>query len=559
MANQISVPTAWPRHLPFALEVPQTSLWFNLGVAAARYPDKAAYTFFGSELSYRDLMAQAESVAGWLHQHGVRAGDRVLVQMQNCPQFVTAFYGVLRANAVVVPVNPMNRAEEIEHYLADSGARVVICSSDVVENIVQATVGLSADTRPQIVVTRYADAMSTDAQSPLDAPPSTFASWLYANPDWNDSWYRWTDVVSSGEIPPPHTAGPHDVAMLPYTSGTTGKPKGCIHTHATLMNNAVGTAMWQQMSAESRSLTVLPMFHITGLVAGVLSNVYLGATAFVMPRWDRELAARLISVHRLTNFTSIPTMLIDLLGTPNLDSFDLSSLRNLCGGGSAMPAAVADRLQQQLGVAFAGGYGLTETASMTHMNPLHRIKQQCLGIPVFGVDARIIDPETGAQLTADEYGEIVIRGPSLFKGYWNQREATAQSFIELDESTYFRTGDLGYVDGEGYFFLTDRIKRMINASGFKVWPAEVEAMLYGHPAIQDACVVAAQDPYRGETVKAYIVAKPGTTELTDEALIAWAKTQMAVYKVPRIVEFVDQLPMSGSGKVLWRQLQENGA
>jgi fatty-acyl-CoA synthase len=250
-------------------------------------------------------------------------------------------------------------------------------------------------------------------------------------------------------------------------------------------------------------------------------------------------------------------MIIDLFGSPNYKSFDLSSLRYLSGGGAAMPQAVAERLQQEFQLTFAEGYGLTETAAPSHANPPERAKLQCLGIPIFGVDSRIIDPETKAVLGPGEVGEIVTHGPMVFKGYWGHPEATKNAFIEIDGKSFFRTGDLGRQDEEGYFFITDRLKRMINASGFKVWPSEVELLLFGCPLVQEACVIGSRDAYRGETVKAVIVlrdAARGKTSAQD--IIDWAREHMAVYKVPRLVEFVDALPKSGSGKVMWRSLQE---
>jgi fatty-acyl-CoA synthase len=308
------------------------------------------------------------------------------------------------------------------------------------------------------------------------------------------------------------------------------------------------------------SLGVVPMFHITGLVYSVLMSVYAGATVVLLPRWDRELAARLIARHRVSHWTCIPTMIVDLLASPQLASFDLSSLRNLSGGGAAMPHAVAERLRDRFGLSFAEGYGLTETAAPSHANPPERAKLQCLGMPICGVDSRVIDPETLQPMPPGQTGEIVTHGPMVFQGYWGHPEATQAAFIELGGKRFFRTGDLGHVDEEGYFFLTDRLKRMINASGFKVWPSEVELLLYKCPAVQEACIVAAKDAYRGETVKAYVVLRPeaqGST--TAEDIIAWAREHMAAYKVPRQVEFIDALPKSGSGKIMWRLLQEREA
>jgi fatty-acyl-CoA synthase len=259
----------------------------------------------------------------------------------------------------------------------------------------------------------------------------------------------------------------------------------------------------------------------------------------------------------VTHFTCIPTMIIDLFGSPNYKSFDLSSLRYLSGGGAAMPQAVAERLKAEFNLTFAEGYGLTETAAPSHANPPERAKLQCLGIPIFGVDSRIIDPETKAELPPGETGEIVTHGPMVFKGYWGHPEATKSSFIDIDGKRFFRTGDLGRRDEDGYFFITDRLKRMINASGFKVWPSEVELLLFGCPLVQEACVIGSRDAYRGETVKAVIVLREAARGKTSEQdIIDWARDHMAVYKVPRLVQFVDALPKSGSGKVMWRSLQE---
>ena len=309
---------------------------------------------------------------------------------------------------------------------------------------------------------------------------------------------------------------------------------------------------------ESISLAVVPMFHITGMMYGLVGNIYLGTTAVLMPRWDRELAGRTISKYRVTHFTCVPTMIIDLFGSPNYKSFDLTSLSYLSGGGAAMPHAVAQRLLDEFGLTFAEGYGLTETAAPSHANPPERAKLQCLGIPIFGVDSRIVDPVTLQELPAGEIGEIVTHGPMVFKGYWNHPEATRDAFIEIEGRPFFRTGDLGRMDDEGYFFMTDRLKRMINASGFKVWPAEVEMLLYKHPAVQEACVISTRDPYRGETVKAVVVLRAeakGQTSAGD--ITRWAHDHMAAYKAPRVVEFVDALPKSGSGKVMWRMLQDS--
>ena len=551
----------WPTRLPRELAIPNTTLWFNLEVSAARFPTKPAYLFFGRPVSFGELRAQAEAVAGWLQSVGVKAGDRVAIFMQNCPQYAAAYYGILRANAVVVPVNPMNRAEEFKHFITDPQTRVVICTADLAAIVAQADAGVPEVERlSKVLVTRYTDAMPEGDIAPDDAPSAAMGAWLRSDPVLPAGYLRWLDVLSLRLAPGPFTAQPDDLALLPYTSGTTGLPKGCMHTHRTLMANSVGGGQWGHASPETMSLAVVPMFHITGMMYGVVGNVFLGSTSVILPRWDRELAGRLISKYRITHWTCIPTMIIDLFGSPNYKTFDLTSLTYLSGGGAAMPQAVAQRLLDEFGLTFAEGYGLTETAAPSHANPPERAKLQCLGIPIFGVDSRVVDPLTLQEMPVGEVGEIITRGPMVFKGYWRHPEATKDAFVEHDGHTFFRTGDLGRMDEEGYFFMTDRLKRMINASGYKIWPAEVEMLLYRHPAVQEACIIAARDAYRGETVKAVVVLRAEAVgKITPEDITNWARENMAAYKVPKLVQFVDALPKSGSGKVMWRLLQDQEA
>jgi fatty-acyl-CoA synthase len=312
-------------------------------------------------------------------------------------------------------------------------------------------------------------------------------------------------------------------------------------------------------------LSALPMFHVTGMQGGMNGPIFGGVTTVIMSRWDREMALRLIEHHRVTSVSGITTMIVDLLASPSIGQRDLSSLTRIGGGGAAMPEAVASRLESLLGLPFIEGYGLTETMAPSHINPPHRPKRQCAGIPIFDTDARVLDVETGAERGPGETGEIVVAGPQVFTGYWNRPEATEAAFLELDGKRFFRTGDLGHYDGEGYFFITDRLKRMINCAGYKVWPAEVEAMLYAHPDVAEACVIGSRDEHRGETVKAVLVLTPdaarraaaaGGADAVAAGILGWARETMAAYKVPRLVEFVDALPKTATGKVFWRMLQE---
>ena len=550
----------WPRRLPHSITLPQTSLWDNLAVNARRYPDKAALIFFGTAVTYQQLADSAERLAAKLVALGVQRGDRVLLCMQNCPQLVVAHFAILRANAVVVPVNPMNRAEELKHYITDPDTKVALITGDLAAELVKASDALPPAQRlAHMVVTQFSDAFDVNVTGP-DAPPEAWVPWLttrHALPVLSGGEvHDWTKALDCSGEAPALAVGPRDLAVLPYTSGTTGLPKGCMHLHNSIMHNAVSGAVWGNGCASNVTLAVIPMFHITGMVSVMHTAIYTGSTIVVMPRWDRDLAGRLISRYQVTTWTNIPTMVIDLLASPHFASYDLSSLVYIGGGGAAMPQAVAQRLLEQYGLRYSEGYGLTETAAPSHSNPPDHPKQQCLGIPFMGTDARVIDPDTLQEMPVGEQGEIIMHGPEVFDGYWKRPEATEAAFIEFEGKRFFRSGDLGRMDEDGYFFLTDRLKRMINASGFKVWPAEVEALMFRHPAIQEACIIAAKDSYRGETVKAVVVLRATHKDTTAQQIIDWCRENMAVYKAPHIVQFVDVLPKSGSGKVMWRALQE---
>lgn len=553
----------WPTRLPHVITVPATSLWHNLATTAARYPDKAALVFFGTVVTYRELVARAERLAGTLHALGVQRGDRVVLDMQNCPQLVIAHFAILRANAVVVPVNPMNRAEELKHYIVDPDAKVALTTGDLAPELAKASDALEPAQRlSHLIVTQFTDAFDPDVTGD-ESPAPAWRDWLLARHPLpalaGGSVMPWQDALDAGHAPPDHVVGADDMALLPYTSGTTGLPKGCIHNHSSLMHNAVASQLWGSVSHEAVVLAVVPMFHITGTVSMMHTAIYAGATLVVMPRWDREVAGRLISLRKVTNWTNIPTMVIDLMGSPNFASFDLSSLSYIGGGGAAMPQAVAQRLFEQYGLRYQEGYGLTETAAPSHAQPFEHPKQQCLGIPFMSSDSRVVDPETLQELPAGESGEIITCGPEVFQGYWKRPDATAAAFVDFEGKRYFRTGDMGRVDEDGYFFMTDRLKRMINASGFKVWPAEVELLMFKNPAIQEACIIGTKDAYRGESVKAVVVLRPTHKDTTEQQIIDWCRENMAVYKIPRQVQFVDALPKSGAGKVMWRLLQEKEA
>jgi fatty-acyl-CoA synthase len=538
----------WPRELPKSLSVPRTTLWFNLEVSATRYPDRAAAIFYDSRLSYARFRREAEAIAGFLQQRcGVRRGDRVILDMQNSPQFMLGYYAILRADAVVVAVSPMSVTDELEHYVADSGARAALVAQDLYPQL-RPLLGRGLE---HVVTATYSDYL-TEA-TPLAVPALLAAP---RDPRGDPGVTAWHDALAAACIPSEPRAAYDDLCAILYTSGTTGKPKGCMHMHHSVMCTAVGGALWEGMRPHSVVLSTAPMFHVTGMQHSLNAGIYSGATIALLPRWNPAVAGYMIERYRVTHWANVPTMVVDLLAHPDTAGRDLSSLQNIFGGGASMPEAVAQKLFELTGVRYMEAYGMTETISQTHMNPPGDLRKQCLGIPTFDTESLVVNPDTLEPLPAGETGEIVSRGPQVFQGYWNNPAATAAAFAQIAGRRWLRTGDLGRVDADGFFYIADRLKRMINAAGYKIWPAELEATLYKHPDIREVAVVSAPDERRGETVKAYVVLKEGATGTTAPSLIDWCREHMAAYKVPRHVEFLDALPRSGTGKIQWRTLQE---
>lgn len=538
-------PAAWPAGVPRHLDLPDHGLAQNLALTAARTPEAPALIYHGATISYGDLDRRARAMAGWLQQAaGVAEGEPVLLFMQNCPQFVIGYYAILRANAVVVPVNPMSRHDDLSMLLADTGARVALVGQELLPELLPLP---GAAGPSHVVVAAAADMADPDSDIPL--PPGLERRGLtdYGHP----ALLPWARAEGAGLAPGPLTSGPDDLAVIAYTSGTTGRPKGCMHTHRMVQATALGGLRWNPQGLGGGTLAVLPLYHVTGMQNSMNGPIICGDPIVLMSRWDRRAATRLIARHRVTRWRSIATMMIDLLNDPALCAEDLASLRNIGGGGASMPAPVAARLRALTGLDYVEGYGLTETMGGALINPADAPRPQCLGIPVFDVDARVIDAE-GRELGPDAPGEIVLAGPQVFAGYWRRPEATEAAFLIRDGKRFLRTGDVGRRDADGYFYILDRLKRMINAAGFKVWPTEIEAMLHEHPQVAEACVVACPDPRRGETVLAYVVPQGG---LTEAALLDWCQRRMAAYKRPRRVVFLDALPRSGSGKVEWLALQ----
>ena len=540
---------SWPKHLPLHLTPPSTALGFNLEVSAARYPHRAAVIFYENKLSYARLKLEVDALAGFLQQHcGVKKGDRVLLDMQNCPQFVIAYYAILRADAVVVPVSPMNVADELVHYVTDSGARSALIGQEVYKHFRK----LVGNTLEHLIVASYADYLPGD--SDITVPVFVTEKRLETR---EPGVVAWVDALAAQCRPLPQSAKPDDMAAILYTSGTTGKPKGCMHTHRSVMTTLVGAALWEGVTADSVSLATAPMFHVTGMQHSMNVPVFAGATIAILPRWDPEMAGHMIERYGCTHWANVPTMVVDLLAHPSTQTRDLGSLQNIFGGGSSMPEAVAQKLYERCGIRYMEGYGMTEAISQTHMNPHQDLRKQCLGIPTFDTLSTVIDPETLEELGPNQTGEIISSGPQLMQGYWQRPDANKEAFIEIEGQRFFRTGDLGHYDEDGFFYIADRLKRMINAAGYKVWPAELEATLYKHPAIREVAVISSPDKRRGETVKAVVVIDDKAEgRVSAEDIIAWSREHMAAYKIPRIVEFSNALPRSATGKIQWRTLQE---
>jgi fatty-acyl-CoA synthase len=542
----------WPEHSLRHLDLPATNVFYNLEVSARRRPDKPCLIYYDTRISFAQVFAEAELLAGYLEKScGVRKGDRVLLYMQNSPQFVIAYYAILRANAVVVPLNPMYLTQELLRSARDSQSRVAIVSQELYPRVEPLVGGPDLE---RFVVAAYVDYL----RAPTDLPVPEFVRAARRELS-SPTVTAWSDALAMGLAPGPMTAGPDDLCVMPYTSGTTGEPKGCMHTHRSTMHTLVGSMQWFDTQPELTLLALVPFFHVTGMQGAMNGPIYVGTTIVLLPRWDREVAAECVQRYRISGWTGVPTLIQDFFANPNLERYDLSSIRRLSGGGAAMPAAIAERLKSR-GITYFEGYGLSETCAATHINPPNRAKPQCLGIPIYDVDSRVVDPLTLVELPPGEVGEIVTHGPQLFQGYWNKPEQTAEVLVEIDGKRFLRTGDLGKVDAEGYFFMVDRLKRMINASGFKVWPSEVETLMYQHPGVLEACVIGVKDAHRGETVKALVVPRPEWRgRLTEQAVIDWCRENMAAYKVPRLVAFLDALPKSAAGKIQWRELQEREA
>ncbi|MFB6155166.1 MAG: long-chain fatty acid--CoA ligase [Haloferacaceae archaeon] len=516
-----------------------TNLVQHVEAAAEEHADGVAVSYDGTDVSYREFWGQVGAFASGLEAVGFGEGDRVAVYLPNLPQFVVAFHGTLRAGGVVVPMNPQYKAREIRHLLADSEASVVVSLADLVPFVEE----VRDDTDVEHVVTVGGE---TDAGT-------AFESFL-GDPGF--------DVVDRDD---------DDVAVQPYTSGTTGTPKGVMLTHENLASNAemASSIIPDGIRPGDRQLGVLPLFHIYGMTVVMNATLFRGGAYYPLPSWDAQQALSLIDEAELTLMHGVPAMYNDVINQPNAAEFSLDSLR-LCGvGGAGIPIEVLRRFEELYPVKIYEGYGLTETSPVTHFNsPEWGRRVGSIGKVLPGVEAMVVDedfaevpPVEEGPLAEDDTdvdevtGELVVAGPNVMKGYYNLPEANAEAFTERDGTRWFHTGDLGYHDEDGYYYIVDRAKHMINTAGYNVYPREVEELLFEHPAVADVAVVGIPDERRGETVKAYVVRAPDA-DVTADDLRQFCLDNLAEYKHPREVAFVDELPRTTTGKVQKFELRD---
>jgi long-chain acyl-CoA synthetase len=485
-----------------------------LTASAGRTPDRLALRFDDSVVTYADLDRASAQVAGLLAGLGVQPGDRVGLMLPNVAQFAACYYGILRAGAVVVPMNVLLKGREAAFYLADSQAKALLAWHQFAEPA-------------------EAGASSAGATCVLVGTPAFDEDLAGIEPKF--------DVAERA---------PDDTAVILYTSGTTGTPKGAELTHANLSSNATMTAGLFGVDERAVILGALPLFHAFGQTCALNVSVQVGACLTLIPRFDAERALRIIERDKVTVFEGVPTMYTAMLHHPHAKEFDVSSLTLCVSGGAALPLEVMRGFEEQFGCVIIEGYGLSETSPVASFNhPDRPRKPGSIGTPVLGAEMKVVD-EQGVELPTGEVGEIIIRGENVMKGYWRLPDVTAETIVD----GWLHTGDLARVDEDGYFFIVDRKKDMIIRGGYNIYPREVEEVLYEHPAIKEVAVIGIPDDYLGEEVGAAVILRDGA-QATPEEVREFAKREMAAYKYPRYVWLVDELPKGPTGKILKREIQ----
>lgn len=541
--------SSYEPEVPPTLDYPPETVDSLLKSAAARFGNRTAISFFGRRTNYRELLRRSLQFAHNIRKLGLRKGDRVALMLPNMPAYVVAYYGTFLAGGVVAQTNPLYTERELEAQLADCGARWIVCLDLLYARVrsVKPRTPLQA-----VIVTGIADDlpavkrwlypwMQKRKKAPIvKIPPNEPAIRLYS----------WLDTAEAPDDPV-HNA-PDDLAVLQYTGGTTGRPKGAMLTHANLTANVRQCRAWLHRAREGEevALGAVPFFHVYGMTVAMNFAVSIGATMTLIPKFEPDLLLGAIRGTRPTMFPGAPTMYLSVLKHPKHRPGDLASIRVCVSGSAPLPLDVQQEFELKSGGKLVEGYGLSEASPVTHANPIWgENRTGTIGLPWPDTDCRIVDTDTGEPLGPGQIGELQIRGPQVMRGYWNRPEETAAAF----DDGWLRTGDLASMDEQGYFRIVERLKDMINCGGFKVYPREVEEVLFEHPAVREAAVVGVPDGYRGETVKAFVVRQSGVTE---EELNRFCRERLAAYKVPRQYEFVDALPKSAVGKVLRRLLKE---
>lgn len=495
-----------------------------------RFPERKAVYFYGYEIDYQTLWGYAQRFAAGLAELGIQKGDRVAIMLPNSPQYVIAYYGIMIAGGIVVQINPMSVEREIEHFLSDSGAKAIVVYGPLLAKVNGAP--SAAKLLKKLVV---------------ELPP--------AEQTYEDGAVGFESFVAeaSGSVPNVELS-PDDVAVLQYTGGTTGRSKGAMLTHQNLIVNAYQSHMLMggQGDGQEKILIVIPLFHVYAMTAAMNSGIVSGSLLILLPRFDLQEVLETIKATQPTLFPGVPTMYVAINSHPKAEEYGISSIRLCVSGSAPMPVEVMKEFEAKTQGTVIEGYGLSEASPVTHFNPIEKRKAGSIGTPIPFTESKIVDLHDGTnELPPNEIGELVIRGPQVMKGYWNMPDETENTLRD----GWLYTGDIARKDEDGYYYIIDRKKDMILASGYNVYPRDVEEVLYQHPSIQEAVVVGVPDEYRGETVKAYIVIKQGAT-LTEQEVINFCREKMSAYKVPRIVEFRTELPKTAVGKILRRALKE---
>ncbi|MDF2647043.1 MAG: AMP-dependent synthetase and ligase [Paenibacillus sp.] len=545
----------WLRHYPSEVaptyEYPKHNLARLLVDSAHKFPDRPALYFLGKTLRYREVLEASYRFANALKDLGVSPGDRVSIMLPNCPSAIIAYFGTLMMGGIVVMTNPLYVERELVHQLSDSGATVIV-TLDLLFDRVQKAKGKTPIRH--VIVTSIKDYLPFPKNVLYPIKMKKDGANLAVT--YGDGVYSYKKMLREASRSPicVDVKADEDIALLQYTGGTTGISKGVMLTHTNLIANTYQTSHWcyRIRLGEERFLGAIPCFHVFGLTVLLNQSMYRAGMLILIPKFDINMILDTIHTLKPTIFPGAPTMYIALINHKRVKEVDISSI-NVCVSGSApLPLEVQERFEALTGGRLIEGYGLTEASPVTHANPIWGFRKiGSIGIPFPDTDTKVIDSDSGQELPIGEIGEIIIKGPQVMKGYWQREHETAMTIRD----GWLYTGDMGRIDEDGFFSIVDRKKDLIIAGGYNIYPRDIEEVLFEHPAILEAAVAGVPDEYRGETVKAFVVLKPGMT-LTEKELELWCRERLAAYKVPRKVEFRQSLPKTMIGKVLRRQLLE---